>query len=144
VTDEQGGTQVLADVPRKKDDEVVPAQEFEGRAVSRSDDTLHLAIRTGVVNIPLSSVESVTPISATDDELVRVTVSQGAPRVKHAFRVADRPTETGPGPEIGIGEKRMDAARAYADTATLSGGVPDACDDVSGPIVIIIIVVACW
>jgi hypothetical protein len=65
--------ELFARIDEVRDDDVV-RKTLQGRALSRSKDNLHLAVRTGIVAIPLSSIERVTPIPAARPDIVRVVV----------------------------------------------------------------------
>ena len=60
---------------------------YYGRALSRSENALHLATPTGVVAIPLNDIECVMPISPRHPESVWVGVRNGD-RVRQLISVA--------------------------------------------------------
>jgi hypothetical protein len=55
-------------------------QTFEGKAVGRDKDHLHLAISSGVIAIPLAEIEKVTLLDGQPNDIVNV-------RVRHADRI---------------------------------------------------------
>jgi len=60
---------------------------LQGRAVSRSDGNLHLATSTGLVAIPIDTIEDVTPLLASGDpNLVSVSVNDHA-KVRHLLKL---------------------------------------------------------
>lgn len=127
---------------------------LQGRAVSRSDGNLHLATSTGLVAIPIDSIEDVTPVLPSGDpNLVSVSVKDHA-QVRHLLKLkmVDEDGDGGAGTGAtaaqavlarrnlgGLGGHRItlppifDCAsftNDYLDTETASGGVLDATDDV--------------
>jgi hypothetical protein len=60
---------------------------LQGRAVSRSETSLHLAVATGVVAVPLGEIEDVAPLGpAGDPTLVSVLVRDNT-KVRHLLKV---------------------------------------------------------
>jgi hypothetical protein len=102
---------------------------YTGRAVSKSNKHLRLAIDTGVIAIPLDSIDRVTPLSPGDTTIVRVEVRE-ATNVTHVVHADPVHRESM--------VSAMRAARPIiirgpivitGDTDTITGGRPDACDD---------------
>jgi hypothetical protein len=62
----------LRDLPTRQDDEVA-MRILEGRALSRSDTNIHLAVPTGLLAIPLDNIVKVTPVAGTKG-IVRILV----------------------------------------------------------------------
>jgi hypothetical protein len=128
---------------------------LQGRAVSRSDGNLHLATSTGLVAIPIDTIEDVTPLLASGDpNLVAVSVTDHA-KVRHLLKVklTGEDTERGGatsgagapaafrlggfGGPFGAGGVTLPPiftcdsfTNDYLDTETVSRGVLDATDDV--------------
>lgn len=123
---------------------------LEGKATSRSDNCLHLAVATGIVAIPLSEIEDVVPVNLQGDPtLVSVVVRDNA-KVRHLLKV--QPTVGGEENLMHQSARGVQAARGfggfgggfslppifacasftneYHDTTTASRGVVDATDDV--------------
>ena len=120
--------ELLARIDEVSDDDVVRAT-LQGRALSRSTDNLHLAVRTGVLAIPLTSIERVIPVPAARPDIVRVVVKNPA-AVETLYQAApsreglrERGEKIGSGP--GVGVQTCD----YYDTSTITGGQADQCDD---------------
>ncbi len=128
-----------------------------GRAVSRSEESLHLATSTGIVSIPIDAIEDVKPLLVSGDpNLVTVSVKDSA-KVRHLLKVKlTDGTEAGgatgeagaPAAALRLGGRfggfggfgggltlppifTCDSfTNDYLDTATVSGGVLDQTDDV--------------
>lgn len=120
---------VLSRIESKSDKEA-STTTYTGRAVSRGDKTLRLAIETGVISIPLDEITNVSTLGQADNSIVRVEVANIA-SVKHVIK-ADS------GQQASIDSvRRMASARRFrggpiiltGDTDTITGGRPDACDD---------------
>jgi hypothetical protein len=118
-------------IEQKQDDDVVRTT-LQGRALSRSEDKLHLAVRTGILAIPLSSIERVIPVPAARPDIVRLVVknptdvrtlyqarARAQPTARQGIRGAYIGTSLGPGV----------STCAYYDTPTITGDEPDQCDD---------------
>lgn len=102
---------------------------FTGRAVSRSKEHLHLAVETGVIAIPLAQIDRVDQLHPGDDTIVRV-------EVKRADSVTHLVEDDSLSDSDVVARSRAAAVAAARkgiiitiDTATITGGVPDACDD---------------
>jgi hypothetical protein len=65
--------QLLDHLEQKPDDQVVRTTLI-GRALSRSANNVHIAISGGVVAVPISNIEKVTPLSASQPDAVRLVV----------------------------------------------------------------------
>ena len=65
--------QLLDHLEQKPDDQVVRTT-LVGRALSRSANNVHMAISGGVVAVPISNIEKVTPLSASQPDAVRLVV----------------------------------------------------------------------
>ena len=114
-----------------------PAEEtrqsvtFEGRALSRDDDHLHLATASGVVAIPIVEIEEVRHLVGRSDDAVSVDVRNGD-RIKHIRRVTRTAPAFGSFGRFGVTIGPIDGNSVtgeYLDTATVSGGSADATDD---------------
>jgi hypothetical protein len=56
----------------KKPDDVASSVSLVGRACSRSEENLHLAIATGIVAIPISNIDDITTVLPNDPFTVAV------------------------------------------------------------------------
>jgi hypothetical protein len=121
---------------------------YQGRVVGREEEHLHLAVETGVIAIPLAEIEAVRPlIGARSTELVSIDVRDHS-KIKQVRRVVTAPPEMDPqeraaflgrrlggfgGGIGGIGGAGNFSGDTYTvddlTTSTITGGVPDACDD---------------
>jgi hypothetical protein len=104
---------------------------FEGRALSRDDDHLHLATASGVIAIPIAEIEEVRHLVGRSDDVVSVDVRNGD-RIKHIRRVIRTARGFGGFGGFGgtIGGVEGDTVTGeYLDTATVTGGTADATDD---------------
>lgn len=134
----------------KKQDDRVGITTLKGRAVSRSDKNVHLAIAGGIVAIPIANIETVFPLTDSEPTAVRIDV-RNPEEIQPLLRV--RP---GGGVSLPGNEGTLETARngekvytdrkhtvflgagtcEYTDTDTTSGLKSDAdqCDDSeSGP-----------
>jgi hypothetical protein len=110
-------------------DEDVARTTLQGRALSRSTDNLHLAVRTGILAIPLLSIERVISVPGARPDIVRVVVKN--PSAVQTLYQAASSTEghrqrgewIGSGPGVGV------STCDYYDTSTITGGQADQCDD---------------
>src|SRR5262245_1109318 len=57
---------LLGRLPEKPDDSVGPTI-LTGRALSRSADTVHLAIAGGIVGVPIANIETVVTLKGSQD-----------------------------------------------------------------------------
>ena len=105
---------------------------YEGKAVSRDKNNLHLAISSGVVAIPLADIVEVKAVSGQSSEIVSVTVKQveGIKQIRQASPMFRRGGFGGVfgGGIFGNSGDTMTNGR-YIDSATASGGRADATDD---------------
>jgi hypothetical protein len=127
--------EVLRKLETKSDAQAV-RRNLSGRALSKSDKNLHLAVRSGVVAIPLANIERVIPRSVVHPDAVTVVVRephdvrqllQATPRPGSGGQTLAReriPIGTGHGPGV--------ATCTYYTTTTISGDEEDACDDDGG------------
>ena len=105
------------------------AATFDGRALSRDDKHLHLAIATGVIAIPLADIDSVRLLTASSNDIVSVDVRH-ADRIQYVRRVS--PMRRGPGGLGGFGgvfNSGDTHTGQYLDSSTVTGGRADATDD---------------
>jgi hypothetical protein len=87
MEDKQVLRDLIGRLPSRADDEVA-ILAIEGRALSKSDTSLHLAIPTGLIAIPLDSIMKATSVPGTK-EIVRLVVrNPGA--IRHLLRVVPR------------------------------------------------------
>ena len=139
--------QKLLDELDQKQDDRVGVAILHGRAVSRSATNIHLAVRGGIVAVPITSVEEVAFLSKTQPNAVRLAVRN--PMAIQALLRAKPVGALGGGISGGAGtvETARDgdivytnrtfqmyqgvATCTYTDTDTTSGGAgqPDQCDD---------------
>jgi hypothetical protein len=121
-------------LPDRADSEVGTVV-LEGRALSKSKTSLHLAVRTGLVAIPLESITRVIEMPGTK-EMVRLVVTNPS-EIRHLLRAkvstAAQSAEGGDtrrGEEIGSGWGVGVQTCRYYDTETATGEEGfDACDD---------------
>jgi hypothetical protein len=125
-------------------DQEMTRLSIHGKALSKSEDSLHLATQSGIVAIPFSQIEAVVPSSTTDERYVRVDVRNGS-EVRTLLRASTAtplptPIPT-PGQPPGLLLRRsvIEAGNTFTggdceDTATITGGDLDATDDaICGP-----------
>jgi hypothetical protein len=105
---------------------------YEGKAVSRDKDNLHLAISSGVIAIPLADIGEVKELSGQSADIVSVSVKSGD-RIKHVRHASAR---IGGGIFGGgifgggvFGNFGTPSNGHYVDSATVSMGRADATDD---------------
>jgi len=105
----------------------------EGKAVSRDKNSLHLAVSSGVIAIPLADITEVNGLSGQSSDIVSVTVKSpdGIRQIRH---VAGTFRGGGFGGAFGGGGIFGNSAHTpsnghYVDSATASGGRADATDD---------------
>jgi hypothetical protein len=119
-------------LPEKADDEVATIV-IEGRALSKSSSSLHLALRTGLVAIPLGSITRAMALPGTK-EMVRLVVRNPG-EIRHLLRTETAPVaqtagEKRRGEYIGSGYGPGVSTCRYYDTETATGESGyDACDD---------------
>lgn len=116
---------------------------YDGLAVGRTEEHLHLAVQTGVIAIPLGEIFEVLPINRENEKLVRVIVHDAheIQYVKGGEPLDGKAPV--PDPTIMMAMSNVMARGGVivcyptgCDTATISAGRPDATDDT--------IVVCCW
>jgi hypothetical protein len=61
---------------------------FPGRAVGKSSDSLHVAVASGIVAIPLSEIEDLRPIEGATPTEVMIDVANGD-QITHLRRIPD-------------------------------------------------------
>jgi hypothetical protein len=141
LTDQRKIEELLNKLESRSDSEVV-RKNVSGRALSKSDKYLHMAVPTGIVAIPLANIERVISRSLVHPDAVTVVVKNpkeiqqlqqtkprttGVPGGVGAGAVARMeriPIGTGLGPGV--------ATCTYYTTTTTTGGEEDACDDDGG------------
>jgi hypothetical protein len=106
---------------------------YEGKAVSRDKDNLHLAISSGVIAIPLAEIGEVKALSGQSNDIVSVSVKRAdrIKQIRHAspmFRGGGWGGGFGGGGVFGNSSNTFSNGR-YVDSATASGGVADSTDD---------------
>jgi hypothetical protein len=129
-------TELIGRLPKRPDDEVA-ILAIEGKALSKNDANLHLALPSGLVAIPLDSIVKVTSVPGTK-EIVRMVV-RNPDGIRHLLRVPTRTAlsqagggepATQRGEKIGSGWGVGVETCDYYDTETATGEEGfDACDD---------------
>ena len=116
-----------------RSDDAVAMRTFQGRALSKSDTNLHLAVRTGIVAVPLANVVKVMPIRGTKD-MVRIVV-RNPEEVRSLLRVTPQ-AAAGDGTAVGlrrgefIGKGFVGVATCnFYDTPTVTGEEGDDTSD---------------
>ena len=141
-----GSIKALLDRLEEKPNEQVGLTALRGRALSRSADSVHMAVRGGIVAVPIANIEEVTSLGDSQPNVVQLLIRD--PRQIHPLlRVrpfnpygganggqtveAARDGEIVPGdrevtyPGVGV------STCTSTDTDTTSGnGEADQCDDV--------------
>jgi hypothetical protein len=137
--------QLLRGLEQKHDDQV-GLTTLTGRAVSRSDNNVHLAVRGGIAAIPITNIEDVVFLSKSQPDAVRIAVRDPAAiqsllRVRSGGAPGGGTSDDGETADARIGEKVYTdrtylvyqgvATCTYTDTDTIStgDGNPDQCDD---------------
>jgi hypothetical protein len=116
------------------------AVSYQGRAVGRDEDHLHLAVATGVIAIPLTAIEHLRAIGGLGtDDVVSVEVSDPA-GVRQLRRVVplpagmpvreqDRFLARGGSGGLVVRDPGYTYEVSSSDTATVTAGNLDATDD---------------
>lgn len=121
--------ELLSKLEEKKIED--PSQRvLHGPAIGKSKNGIFLSIVDGVVEIPLSEIDSVTPLPDSKDfEMISVVVLD-MDKVKYKIKMLmSRGTGTGgPGGSGGFESLTLSDGR-YIDSATYSRGQLDATDD---------------
>jgi hypothetical protein len=101
---------------------------FEGRALSRDNDHLHLATSSGVIAIPLTEIEAVKVVTGQSNDIVSVNVRQWdkIKYIRHASPISRISRGGGGGPG---NSSDTYSGGGYIDSVTASGGSADATDD---------------
>jgi hypothetical protein len=102
MQDTPGLTELIDRLPTRSDDEVA-VQVIEGRALSKSETSVHLALTTGLVAVPLASIIRVTSVPGTKD-IVRLVV-RNPDGIRHLLRVTRTTSTAFAGPGVQRGEK---------------------------------------
>ena len=121
--------------------------ELEGKAISRSQTSLHLAGPTGIVAIPLEEITDITPLKNTTDPMMVSVSVKDATKVRRLSTV--QPATPGPvlasrlsfpGPFGGAGGSTWRGRGPtgatfcfgdYIDSGTITFGQMDMTDDVT-------------
>jgi len=137
--------QFLSGLDQRQDDQV-GLTTLTGRAVSRSDNNVHLAVRGGIAAIPIANIEEVVFLSRSQPDAVRIAVRdpgviQSLLSVRSGGAPGGGASDGGETEEARIGEKVYTDRKykvyqgvgtcTYTDTDTIStgDGNPDQCDD---------------
>lgn len=137
----------LLDSLEQRQDDHVGLTALTGRAISRSADNVHLAVRGGIVAVPIANLVDVTFVSKSQPDAVLVVVRDPS-AITPLLRVK---TSGVSGENIPGSTQSIELARdgekvytdrtfkdyigvgtcTYTDTDTITGGQgqPDACDD---------------
>jgi hypothetical protein len=114
-------------------DESSASLTYEGKAVSRDTNNLHLAVSSGVIAIPLADIKEVKAVSGQSDDIVSVSVNKfdGVKQIRQASPMLNRGGFGGIG---GLGGVLGNSGNTYSnghyvDSATASGGRADSTDD---------------
>jgi hypothetical protein len=157
MSEDTAGTRIASVLKRLQKQPDAAKTTLQGRAISRSEDSLHLATATGIMAVPIDAIEDVKPLLATGDpNLVTVSVKDSA-KVRHLLKVklTDEAETGGATGEVGAPTAALrlggrfggfgglgggiflppiftcdSFTNDYLDTATASGGVLDQTDDV--------------
>jgi hypothetical protein len=126
-----------------KGDQPIPTAKlgsvYRGVAVSKSETNIHLAVDHGVISIPLSAITSVREESYVDPNVVSVEVDDVAQVKNVFFPTSEEMSPRTPGLfRLSGGRVGMDAARVAIEAVTITGGVPDACDQLPEGTIIVI------
>jgi hypothetical protein len=131
---DKGLDKLLGHLERKADDDLA-RYTFSGKALSKSEKNLHLAVADGIVAIPLTNIEQVVQVDGISPDLVWVAV-RNVGSVRYLLQTSQLPDRVDQLPETllasGMGQAiRAKAAIFYQGTATVSGCPPhgDSCDD---------------
>lgn len=123
--------QLLSRVPSA--DKSTPSLTYEGKAVSRDANNLHLAVSSGVIAIPLADIGEVKLLSGHSNDIVSVRVNNAdsIKQIRHASPMLSRGGFGGIFGHGGIFGNSSDTFSngRYIDSATASGGRADATDD---------------
>jgi hypothetical protein len=121
--------------------------DLEGKAISRSETSLHLAGASGIMAIPLEEIVDITPLKNTNDPMMVSVSVKDATKIRAVSTV--QPTTPGPvmasrlsfpgrfGGAGGLGGRRMGNTGAtycfdgYLDSGTVTFGQIDMTDDVT-------------
>lgn len=123
----------LDDLLSRLDEAPLQPVSYRGRAIGKDKNSLHLAVPTGVIAIPVADITEVRGIGQTGvpSDVIQVDVSDPA-RVVQVRRVS--PLRSGILPEKS-GRMLASDASAYTwtahhvETVTITAGAPDATDD---------------
>ena len=105
---------------------------YVGRALTKGDDSLHLATEEGVIAIPVSEITSVNPINATQPDAVAITVRRPDAVVSLIKTQPLLQRAGGSGGGLGAGSGSTVTGSSCLDTQTVTAGVLDATDDTFG------------
>lgn len=117
-------------------DQSSQAVVYEGKAVSRDKDTIHLAVSSGVVAIPLADIAEVKGLSGQSSDIVSVSV-KSVDRIRQIRQASPMFRRGGLGGIFGGGgfgggfgnTSGTFSNGRYVDSATASGGAADSTDD---------------
>lgn len=116
---------------------------LQGRAISRTETSLHLAVSTGIVEIPVGEIEDVTPLRPSGDPTRVSVLVRDNTKVRHLLKVQSTMEATQvsgfqpAGRQAGGGPITLPPiftcdsfTSQNLDTTTVTGGSLDATDDV--------------
>jgi hypothetical protein len=111
--------------------EVPSRTEIQGRAIGKSQNGIFLSTRTGLVEIPISEIESVSPLSHLNQDIVSVVV-RDFNKIEYKVRTISQAGPGGGGGGGGGGSTTDTYTEEYEDSATMTTLTPpflDATDD---------------
>ena len=154
LKDPKRPNQALADLLGRLESKAIDGygrMSFQGRALGKTDENLHVAVETGIVAIPLAEIEGIRQIAGRSATEIWIDVKNGdritqlrrVPDIAHIERPVWPGTYPDPGPLVwpgkgGIpdtGVPHTGAASSSTggcdgiDTTCASGGVADQTDD---------------
>ena len=124
--------QLLAKLPTA--DKSSPSLTYEGKAISRDANHLHLAVSSGVIAIPIADIGEFKALSGESDNIVSVSVNKadGIQQIRHVSPMLNvggvGGIDGGLGGVFGNSGETYSLGR-YRDSVTASGGRADATDD---------------
>lgn len=86
-----------------RSDEGYGRMSFRAKAVGKTKDSIHLAVETGIISVPLSEIAGLKSLSTRDPLVFRVDVLNGD-KIIHLRKVPDSvhyPVPPGTGPDVG-------------------------------------------
>lgn len=133
---------VLGGIPRK-DDKQVASVTISGRALSRSDKNVHVAVSSGIVAVPIGNIDKAVSVPGSKPDIVRLVVRnpheiQSLLGVRPVLQGTNQSAEAAQEGETVQGELLVSGVWGVgvqtcnlysSDTITGGEGNADACDD---------------